>query len=165
MIICRVHQLFQLEPNLKTVMTKKPLLVAKLLGSKTNFIIAEAKRLSQISIIVNQSLDYQIAKHVYVSTANNGLLTLVVDSPVWATRLRYLHQPIISSLQNYSMTKSITQIKIKVRPLEYRTTKKTAQRKKLSLSRASAERMQEEIKAISDPTLQNTLKKLIRHAK
>ncbi|HFE37752.1 MAG TPA: DUF721 domain-containing protein [Gammaproteobacteria bacterium] len=149
-------------------MKHKPQPLAKLLtlkASKSNSLITEAKRLSQIGIIINQALDFQLAEHTYVSAATDSLLTLVADSPVWATRLRYMHDAMIKTLKNYSLTKNITHIKVKVRPLALRSKPKTTRRSPPTLSKTAAKRFQEEIKAISDPALRNSLKKILAHAK
>ena len=150
-------------------MNNKPLLVANLLGSKASrskALIAEAKRLSQINIVLNQSLDQQLAEHIYVSTLVNGLLTLVVDSPAWATRLRYMQPTIIADMKKYAISSEINQIKIKVRPADHIKAKKAPRAKReLTISHESAEIMQESLNAISDPGLKASLSKIIRHAK
>jgi len=147
---------------------KKPLLVANLLSrsnSNPASLISEAKRLSQLKIIINQSLDQALAEHVFVSTLKNGQLTLVVDSPVWATRLRYMQNEIINRLKKFTMGKNVNHITVKVRPLDFQTSAKAQKRRKISLSKSSASRMSEELEAISDPALKDSLKRILKHAK
>lgn len=150
-------------------MKKKPLLVASLLGAKASrpqALIAEAKRLSQIKIALNQSLDHSLAEHVYVATFKHGLLTLIIDSPAWATRLRYMQPTIIADMKKYAISSEIAQLKIKVRPADHIKAKKAPRPKhKLTISPASAEIMHEALNAISDPSLKASLAKIIRHAK
>jgi len=147
---------------------KKPLLVGNLLGikdSKTKSIIAEAKQISQINLIVSQLLDHQLSEHVYASSTNNKQLTLVVDSPVWATRLRYIQNEIINGLKKFTISKNINRIVVKVRPMEFRPKPKKSVKRKMTISASSASQMQEELEAISDASLKKSLKRILRHAK
>ena len=151
----------------KTV-KKKPQLIANLLGSrntKTKSILLEAKFISQINLIVNQLLDHQLGEHVYASSIDKGQLTLIVDSPVWATRLRYLHSEIINGLSKFTISKNINRIDVKVRPMEFRPKPKKITKRKMSISLESASQMQQEIDAISDSSLKDSLRRILRHAK
>ncbi len=155
--------------NVSQPMQKTPQLIAQLLGFKTSkakTLMAEAQRLAQISIIVNQSLDHQLSEHVRVASATNGLLTLVVDSPVWATRLRYMQSTIIEGLQKYAISADFHQIKFKVQPSgRYQQKKQNRPKCPLTISHSSAERMQEALDTLPDSTLKTSLTKILRHAK
>jgi len=147
---------------------KKPLLVGNLLGikdSKTKSIIAKAKQISQVNLIVNQLLDHQLSEHVYASSTNNNQLTLVVDSPVWATRLRYIQNEIINGLKKFTISKNINRIVIKVRPMEFRPKQNKPIKRQMTISASSASQMQEELESISDTSLKKSLKRILRHAK
>lgn len=149
-------------------MKKKPQLVGNLLGikdSKTKSLIVEAKQISQINLIVNQLLGHQLGEHVYASTTNNDQLTLVVDSPVWATRLRYIQNEIINGLKKFTISKNINRIIVKVRPMEFRPKAKNTVKRKMSISLSSASQMEEELESISDDSLKKSLKRILRHAK
>lgn len=149
-------------------MTKKPQLVGNLLGiknAKTKSIIAKAKHISQINLIVNQLLGHQLGEHVYASSTNDDQLTLVVDSPVWATRLRYIQSEIINGLKKFTISKNIDRILIKVRPVEFQQTPKKIVKRKMTISLSSASQMQEELDSISDASLKDSLKRILRHAK
>jgi len=148
--------------------TKKPQLVGNLLGiknAKTKSIIAKAKHISQINLIVNQLLGHQLGEHVYASSTNDDQLTLVVDSPVWATRLRYIQSEIINGLKKFTISKNIDRILIKVRPVEFQQTPKKIVKRKMTISLSSASQMQEELDSISDASLKDSLKRILRHAK
>lgn len=155
--------------NASHSMQKTPRLVAQLLGfktSKVSTLMAEAQRLSQINIIVRQSLDHQLGEHVRVASAADGLVTLVVDSPVWATRLRYMQSTIIEGLQKYSISADFHQIKFKVRPSgRYDQKKQRRPKCPLSISHSSAERMKEALDTLPDSELKASLTKILRHAK
>ena len=149
-------------------MKKKPQLIANLLGSrnaKTKSILLEAKFISQINMIVKQLLDHQLGEHVYASSINNGQLTLIVDSPAWATRLRYIQNEIINGLSKFTICKNINRISVKVRPMEFRPKQKKTIKRKMTISRASASQMQQELESIPDSSLKDSLKRILRHAK
>jgi len=146
---------------------KYPAPIAKFLSGKTKKLaplISEAKRLTQINIILNQSLDHELAKHIRVSRLENSQLRLIIDSPAWATRLRYKQSEIITRFQQHTTTKVIKTIHIKISPT---TTAKITKPKvnNIELSHKSANQMLDEIEAISDPGLREALTRITRHAK
>ena len=149
-------------------MKKHPAPIAKFLSGRTKKLtplISEAKRLTQINIILNQALDHELAKHIQVSHLENTQLRLIVDSPAWATRLRYKQSEIINRFQNYAITKIIKSIHIKVRPANIVQNKTKVKKNPIAISTKSADLMRDEIKAISDPDLKDALMRITRHAK
>jgi len=149
-------------------MFKNPKHVTRLLNTQNKNLanlISQASRLAQIKIIVNQSLDYDISDHFMVSTLKNQKLTIVADSPAWATRLRYVQNKILERFKHYSFTQDIRSISVKVRPIEFSSNKPPPISRKVFLSAASASIMREHIEAISDPNLQSSLMRVIQHAK
>jgi len=149
-------------------MKKNPVQIAKLLTVKNkqvNPVISEAKRLTEIKIVVSQSLDQQIADHLEVASSRNGQLTLLVNSPVWATRIRYMQEEIIERLKRYPLTKSIHNILIKVRPVSAPQEHKKCKKSPISISQESARQMIDEIDTISDPNLKSALLRITKHAK
>jgi len=98
---------------------KNPAPIANFLNGNTKKLaplISEAKRLTKINIILNQSLDHEMAKHIQVSRIENNQLRLIVDSTAWATRLRYKQEEIINRFQNYAITRIINSLHIKISP-------------------------------------------------
>ena len=149
-------------------MSKNPVPVATLLsprGKQLNPLIIEAKRLTQIKILLNQSLDYQIAEHIEVCKVEKNLLILLTDSPVWATRLRYMQQQIIGRLHQYALTKNISKISIKVRPLNLKNQKPKQASRHMALSKSAADQILEETQGISDPKLKAAFERIAKHAK
>jgi len=149
-------------------MKKNPVQIAKLLtlnNKQANPVISEAKRLTEIKIIISQSLDQQLTDHFEVAKARNGQLLLLVDSPVWATRIRYMQNDIINRLKSYGITKNIHTISIKVRPIEFSRRQTKGNINPLSISKESAKRMLDEINSITDPELKLALLRITKHAK
>ncbi len=149
-------------------MAKKLTSMVNLLSGKDrqlNLLISQAKLLTQIGIIINQVINYQIAEHTEVVKIHNGQLTLICDSAVWATRLRYMEPQIIKKLTQFSITRQISKLEIKVRPLAFTAKKSEPLKRRAHLSQNAAEQMLQEAKAINDPQLQAAIQKLARHAK
>ncbi|MDH5256596.1 MAG: DUF721 domain-containing protein [Gammaproteobacteria bacterium] len=149
-------------------MKKQPTPIAKFLSGRAKNIaplIAEAKRLTQIKIILNQSLDHELTKHLQVSRLENNQLRLIVDSPAWATRLRYKQSEIINRFQNYAITKVIKSIHIKISPATVANNKTKTKTNPISLSTKSAGQMLDEIEAITDSNLKEALIRITKHAK
>ena len=150
-------------------MGRKPQTLFKLIShqdERFNHLLLQAKALTEIKIIINQVIDYQIAEHTEVAKIHNGQLTLICDSAVWATRLRYMEPQIVKKLQQYSPLKAIHKIDIKIRPLTNHTSQQNIKpKRKVELSLKAANQILDEANAISDPGLKNALKKLARHAK
>ena len=149
-------------------MKKSPAPIAKFLNGKTKKLaplISEAKRLTKINIILNQSLDHELAKHIQVSRLENNQLRLIVDSPAWATRLRYKQEEIINRFQNYAITKIINSIHIKISPATKPKIKTKVLKNPIALSNESAKQMLDEIEAIPDSELRDALLRITRHAK
>lgn len=148
-------------------MPKKPTSLVKLLSDQDqqlNRLISQAKLLTQIKIIINQVVNYQIAEHTEVAKIQNGQLTLICDSSVWATRLRYMEPQIIKKLRQFTITKHLNKIEIKVRPSAFSYKSENLPKRRAQLSHNAANKMLEESEAITDPQLQAAIKKLIRHA-
>ncbi len=121
--------------------------------------------MTQIKIILNQALDHEISKHVEVSHLQGNQLRLIVDSPAWATRLRYKQTEIINRFQNYAITKVIKFIHIKISPSITPKNKRKVKTNTIALSPQSANRMLKEIEAIPDSDLKQALIRITRHAK
>lgn len=132
---------------------------------QSNPLILEAKRLAKVKMIINQSLDSQISEHVEVASLNKNTLTLVTDSPVWATRVRYMQNQILSQLRKFTFTKYIHKIYIKVRPMDFYENRNQKRENTLSLSKGSAKKMLQEIDSVKDPALKAALLRLTKHAK
>jgi len=149
--------------------SKKPEPMYKLLSNQDqglNRLISQARILTDVKIIINQVIDYQIAEHTDVAKIQGGLLTLICDSSVWATRLRYMEPQIIKKLHQFSMLKKLQKIEIKVRPSTFKPPEQQEKpKRRAELSQNAANKIVNDSEAISDPALQNALKKLARHAK
>ena len=149
-------------------MSKKPRTLVQFLAGQDQGLtrlFAQAKLLTQIKTIINQVVDYQIAQQLEVAKIQNKTLTVLCESPVWATRLRYMEPQIIEKLQQYSDTRQVQKLQIKVRPNSTSEIPDTSPKRRATMSQDAADQIREYSEAISDPKLQEALKKLAGRAK
>jgi hypothetical protein len=90
-------------------------------------------------------------------------LTLLVDSPAWANRLRYLVPQLKQQLLRHGL--QVRNIRIKVTILRGDAGRRTRHRKANPLSRANAELLDCVARGIEDEGLRNALLRLSRRAK
>lgn len=63
-------------------------------------VITKAKYFARINTLVKQHLEGPLGDHCQVATYINGTLKLAVDSPVWASKVRFLIPKLIAELSN-----------------------------------------------------------------
>ena len=91
------------------------------------------------------------------------IAVLFVNSSAWATRLRYNIPTILDALNNNLNFKTIKTIRIKVKHPEI--TKSSKIKKPLSLSKNTAQLLQDTANDINDPELSNCLIKISKNYK
>ncbi|MDH5393758.1 MAG: DUF721 domain-containing protein [Gammaproteobacteria bacterium] len=99
------------------------------------------------------------ASHSHIKAANyaNQVLVLIVDSPVWAARLRTQHKTIIASLEK-ELKSPVSALKIKFeQPVQ---SKPRPPKYKPSLSNDSASLIRQTANSIADEDLKNSLLRL-----
>lgn len=65
---------------------------------------------------VTKYLPMAMHDHCWVTALDEGQLTVVTDSPVWASKLRYLSRDLISKLRQEKSLPAVSFINIKVAP-------------------------------------------------
>lgn len=104
-----------------------------------------------------------VASHAHIKAANyaNQVLVLIVDSPVWAARLRTQHKTIIASLQE-ELNSPINALKIKFEQPVQAKSKPTKAKPILSVD--SAELIRQTADTITDEELKKSLLRLSKKA-
>jgi hypothetical protein len=87
-------------------------------SSKSHFtgLIAKAKYLEKLNNFFSKILDSTLATHCFIAKFENDELTLVVDSPTWATKLRYAIPDLLKNLKCQSEFKSVAKINYCISP-------------------------------------------------
>ena len=76
----------------------------------------QAAQLAEATRILREFLDLPLAEHASVAAVREPNLVVVVDSPVWAARLRYQSAEILDYFSAALGNPRLTRLKILVRP-------------------------------------------------
>lgn len=114
----------------------------------------------ELLISVRSRLPDPIGDHCLAAVLSEGVLTLYVDSPAWATHARFLKEPLQRDLHPLGI--SFAQLKIKVFRPFYRSTRH--HRPSLVLSPENASLLKLGASGVSDPQLAEALLRLAERA-
>jgi len=90
-----------------------------LLGKKgeVEHLVTQTRELNQLTRLLQAELNPSLAPHCHVARLTPPLLTIVVDSPAWSTRLRFQTTALLRQLANkYQVFQGVTNIEIKIYP-------------------------------------------------
>ena len=105
-------------------------------------------------------LPAELAAHCVSATLDGAELRLLVDSPAWATRLRYLGNDLRRTLHSRWRIASVT---VQVEPLRQPPAGRPA--RKVVLSAAAADAIAGAASAVEDAALRRALLRLSRHGR
>ncbi|WP_304985941.1 DUF721 domain-containing protein [Coxiella-like endosymbiont] len=77
-------------------------------------IVQKAQQMLVVERFLNQILPLEIVPHCRIMNLSKGTLTLQLESPVWATRVRYLVPHLLEQLAQQNL--AIQRIQCRVRP-------------------------------------------------
>ena len=117
--------------------------------------------LKKLNAVILPLLPDACHSHIKATNYSNQELVLIVDSPVWAARLRTQHKSITTSLQN-ELNFPVTSFKIKFHQPEKKKLK--AKTKPARLSSDSAALINQTAKTIEDEELKAALLRLSKNA-
>lgn len=80
------------------------------------YVLQKAQALRALEAVLAHHLDPVLLEHCRVSTFQLGELLLYVDSPAWATHIRYLTPDLLQLLANEPLFKGLRRIHCKVLP-------------------------------------------------
>jgi hypothetical protein len=124
-------------------------------------IINRAHYLNELTQKVRHYLAEELAAHCQVANYQAGKLVLIVDSSVWASRLRFSIPQLCKSLQTLALFEQLKTIEYTIKSL-YEPIAKPAQ-KKLNLSMANSTLLTTTAEGISDTKLQQALLRLAQN--
>ena len=142
-------------------MNKHPRRINELFSDKTSplSVLAQGSQRRQIlDERFNALVDHPIATHVQVANAENGVLTLVADTPVWGHRIRYLAPSVLQQLRHVDAT--LHEVKIIVRPLRTEPTATEIQPRQTHLSASAADLLNGVASTCDNPRLASILRRL-----
>ncbi len=121
-------------------------------------LLSRTHELSRRQRLLNNYLPLHLQPHVHLQCLNSEQWIVETDSPVWATRLRYLLPDLRRPLEE-KLKFPIPKPRLKVRPPQT----PILPARHLKLTRQAATRMAQELHAVSDTDLRQALLKLTRH--
>lgn len=130
----------------------------KTIGSQLpNFLKKKASGLRELNLHLQVALPAEIHRHVQVAGLHHEILTVEVDSPVWASKIRYLANNLVKQLSTTTGL-TIKSVKILIRPTACELNRIT--RKPLAISGTRAGQFKSLAKSIKHPGLKSALSKL-----
>ena len=127
--------------------------------SALGYLMSHAKQLQDWNKVLYRYLPTNEHKHCQIGGFEQRILTLVVDSATWATKLRYQTPELIEGLQQTQEFQSLKEIKCLVQPKNDEPKKMTS---KLILSKKTRQLLQETSDGITDPELKTALVNLYK---
>jgi len=125
-------------------------------------LISGARQLGQIDAALAAVLDPSVHAHVRAARLESGKLTLLADSPAWATRLRYL-TPMLREQLDGGVAGALSQVHIAARPASTEREPERPERQAASLSGETATLLEQIADGIADDALSNAVRRVARH--
>lgn len=121
--------------------------------------IQRGKKLQQLSRLIQNTLDPEMAAHCQLLNLRNSSLIMACDSTAWATRLRYHVPNLLQALQQSGLS-GVADIQIRVSPALQPPQQQA--KKRVVLSTDAAYCIQQCAQSVTDPALSRALQQLAR---
>ena len=126
-------------------------------------LITHANEVEKLNKQFQGLLDASLRGHVRLSNVRIGTLILTVESPVWASKLRYMGPILLQKLQNNPhIFKNINHLEIKVQPARKQTQKQSLSPRHLSKNASRC--IQDMANSIDNEELKKALDRLASRA-
>ncbi len=123
----------------------------------------QALAFKEIDQSLKKFLDPSLSSHFILASIKTEVAIILVNSPAWATRLRYNIPTILEALNNELNLKQIKTIRIKVQHSESK--RSSTKNKPVFLSKDTAKLLQDSANSINDSELKNCLIKISKNCK
>jgi hypothetical protein len=136
-----------------------------LLGKKGEVarLVTQGRELQQLTRLLHKVLDPSLAPHCRVGRFAPPQLTVVVDSPAWASRLRFQSNGLIRQLnKKFKEFNGISSIETKIYPVRLPRRESPVIRRQISP--AAAESLTQMANSIEEPSLKRALLRLASRA-
>jgi len=121
--------------------------------------------LKRIASILEEYLPSPLLAHCLPGNIKDDTLTIYIDSPVWATKIRYLSPQLLAHLRKAPQTKGIQRIQAVVNPAIFQQiTPASPAVVHRPLSSKSADLLLHAAASTDSPSLSRALRRLARHA-
>ena len=142
----------------------KPLVFSTLINQANGLdkLSQHAKFILNLNKYLYNILDEPLNQHCQIANFDNCILTILTDSPVWSTRLRYNTSFILNRMRKEFDLKTLKTIRVKIRPKE---THAYTKHRNLTLSSIASEYINQVAYTVTDEKLRSSLLKLAKHHK
>lgn len=124
-------------------------------------LVAHSRRIVHIEYLIHRQLEPDLAHHCRVANLRRGVLVIQVDSPAWATRLRYRLPALQAVLAALPELQPLETIRLKVAPQGVPAA--PVRPTPAVLPDAAAVALGQTAAGIDDPDLKAALLRLARH--
>ena len=126
-------------------------------------LVTQAKQLHLIDVEIRKFLDQPLTDHCQVAGFKEGVLTLITDSPAWASRLHFYIPTLLTELkQNTTRLQGLNKIVIQVQP-EIPEAVSSLQEPRI-LPDSAGKLLEATADSIDSEALQKALQRLARHS-
>jgi hypothetical protein len=137
-----------------------PLQINKLSGGKYASLVARARILMDLQVLLDELLPAPLNEHCRVLAIRDETLILATNSPVWAARLRF-HAPLLVKQLSSHQNVNLRTVRVRVRPPEKATLPAPARRQAaLRPGKAGAAALKQAAQTVSDAGLKTALLRL-----
>ena len=127
-------------------------------------LVTRAKQLHQIDLEIRKFLDQPLTDHCQVAGFKEGVLTLLTDSPAWASRLHFYIPTLSTELkQNTTILQGLNKIVIQVQPALPEPPKPAPQQRNVPDSAGRV--LEATANSIDCEALQQALQRLASHSR
>ncbi|MCW8955294.1 MAG: DUF721 domain-containing protein [Gammaproteobacteria bacterium] len=125
-------------------------------------LVNKARNLDKLRHLVHACLPDNCKPHVQLAGIKDNCLVLIIDSPVWSSRIRLYTNNILDMLKEHNLA-DVQQIRIRLSQVE--PTKPERVFEKRQLDEHSSKLINQTADSIDDPALKQALRKLAANKK
>lgn len=125
-------------------------------------LIKKARDLDKLGHLIRSCLPNNCKEHVKIAGIKENYLILIVDSPVWSSRIRLYSNNILEMLKEHNLTE-VQQIRIRLSQAEPLKPEKVYEKR--HLDEYSSKLIEQTADSIDDPELKQALHKLAANKK
>ncbi len=138
-------------------------------SEQLNNLYTHAKGIYALNEKLQKHLDPSLSSHCTVANYSDETLTVNAETSAWASKLRYCVPDILNYAKHECGLTKLKSVRIKVSPIQNKTSQSdfsnTHSVRKASLSKKSADFIENVATSIKDPALRKSILKISKHAK
>jgi hypothetical protein len=127
-------------------------------------LLGRLKFLNDLQVVLNQHLDTKLANRCLVANFENGCLTVITNSALWATQFRFQKPTLIQKLSAHPEFSQIRDIVCKIRPAPNKREVTVPTNQMQPLSQRSAQLILLAAKTIKHEKLQAIMEKIAKNS-